>query len=347
VKWEPHVRVVGQPGRDLRRGVGREVVQHDVNILARMRLYGLLQKRQEMCAVAGRRALAQDLAGAHVQRGEQVRSAVANVVMGAFLGCVEVNRQQWLGPVQCLDLGFLVDREHHRTAGRGQIQPDDVGDLLSELRVLADLERAVAMGLDPVVPPEFRDVVVRDGNTFGAGDERGHLPARPMRQPSRGRRAGAAECQDPGADRRRDLLASCTPRPVEQARQPLRAVAVNHRSTVGRDTLASTATAFFCLPSAHHSTIRALVATVAATSGLYIRACNSARCSAVNSTESANTMPSQPNVNQTESQDTSRTSALSCKVTASGLFGLPACTPPATFAPCSIKSLTVKECGRV
>jgi hypothetical protein len=75
-------------------GVGREVVQHDVNILARMCFHGLLQEHQEGCAVTDRCALAQYLAGAHVQRGEPVRGAVPNVVMRAFLGRAEVDRQQ-------------------------------------------------------------------------------------------------------------------------------------------------------------------------------------------------------------------------------------------------------------
>jgi len=38
-------------------------------------------------------------------------------------------------------------------------------------------------------------------------------------------RAGPAQRQDPGADRRRDLLTSRTPRPVEQVRDSLRGVA--------------------------------------------------------------------------------------------------------------------------
>jgi hypothetical protein len=45
-------------------------------------------------------ALAEDLAGADVQGGEQVRGAVAAVVVGAFLGHVELDGQQGLGAVQ-------------------------------------------------------------------------------------------------------------------------------------------------------------------------------------------------------------------------------------------------------
>ena len=105
------------------------------------------QERQEVGAVAGGCALAEHLAGAHVQRGEQVRRAVAHVVVGALLGHVEGDRQQWLGPVQRLDAGLLIDREHHRTAGRVQVQPDDVGDLLGERRFLLTLNVPCRCGL--------------------------------------------------------------------------------------------------------------------------------------------------------------------------------------------------------
>ncbi|MET7996973.1 hypothetical protein ABZU76_39470 [Amycolatopsis sp. NPDC005232] len=67
-----------------------------------------------MRTIADRRALAQDLAGAHVQRGEQVRGAVP-----------------------------------------------DVGNLLGELRILADLERALFLRPEPVLAPQLRHVMMR------------------------------------------------------------------------------------------------------------------------------------------------------------------------------------------
>ena len=103
-----------------------------------------------MCAVTGRVAFAVDFTGADLQCGEQVGGAVPDVVVGAFLGDTEVDRQQRLGPVQGLNLGFLIDGQHHRRAGRVQVQPDDVGDLLGESRVTAELERALPMRFQPV-----------------------------------------------------------------------------------------------------------------------------------------------------------------------------------------------------
>jgi hypothetical protein len=51
---------------------------------------------------------------------------------------------------QRLDLRLLVDRQHHRPARRLQAEPDDVGDLLGELRIPTDLERASWCGRKPV-----------------------------------------------------------------------------------------------------------------------------------------------------------------------------------------------------
>jgi hypothetical protein len=56
---------------------------------------------------------AEHLAGADVQRGEQVRCAVPDVVLSAFLGDVELDREHRLGAVQRLYPGL-----HHRSSAR-------------------------------------------------------------------------------------------------------------------------------------------------------------------------------------------------------------------------------------
>ncbi|MFJ1656889.1 hypothetical protein ACIOC2_37215, partial [Streptomyces sp. NPDC088337] len=108
-------------------------------------------------------AFPEHLAGGDVERGEQVRGAVPDVVVGAFLGRVEGHRQHRLGPVQGLHLGLLVERQHDRAAGRVQVQPDDVGDPLRERRVLRDLEGARPARLEILLPPDPRDVVPGHG----------------------------------------------------------------------------------------------------------------------------------------------------------------------------------------
>jgi hypothetical protein len=102
---EHHARVLGQPGLDVGGGVGGQVVQHHVDVPAGMGFDGFLEEREEVRAVAGGLALAEHLAGADVQRGEQVGRAVPDIVVGAFLAGIERDRQQWLGTVQGLNLG--------------------------------------------------------------------------------------------------------------------------------------------------------------------------------------------------------------------------------------------------
>src|SRR3981189_2552331 len=83
-----------------------------MDLFARMGCDGLLEESQEVGPVAGGCALAEDLAGADVQGGEQVRGAVAAVVMGAFLSHVELRGRPGLGARQGLDLGLFVETAH-------------------------------------------------------------------------------------------------------------------------------------------------------------------------------------------------------------------------------------------
>ena len=98
--------------------------------------------------------LMHDLAGGQVQRGEQVGDPVALVVMGAPLDLAGSHRQRRLGPVEGLDAGLLVDAHHHRMLGRVHVQPDDIADLVDELRVLRQLERVGQPRLQPERPPD-------------------------------------------------------------------------------------------------------------------------------------------------------------------------------------------------
>jgi hypothetical protein len=63
--------------------VGGQVLEDDVNVLACVRFHRGFKEGQELCAIAGRAAVAVDLARADIECGEQVGSAVPNVVMGA------------------------------------------------------------------------------------------------------------------------------------------------------------------------------------------------------------------------------------------------------------------------
>ena len=99
---------------------------------------------------------ADDLAGAEVQRGVEARGAVALVVVGGALGEPGQHRQDRRGAIQRLDLGLLIDAEHDGALGRVEIEPDDVADLGDELRIPGELERLLAVRLQPERPPDPR-----------------------------------------------------------------------------------------------------------------------------------------------------------------------------------------------
>ena len=84
--------------------------------------------------------------GQHVQRGQPGDGgAVALVVVGHRLAPALDHRQRWLGAVERLHGGLLIGAQHDRLLRRIQIKPDDIDQLLLELRIVGQLER-----LDPV-----------------------------------------------------------------------------------------------------------------------------------------------------------------------------------------------------
>ena len=80
-----------------------------------------------------------------------------DVVMAVARNLVGLHWKQRLSTVQRLDLCLLVDAKHDGLLGRVQVEPDDVGDLLFQHRVVAVLERPDQMGLETHVPPDVVD----------------------------------------------------------------------------------------------------------------------------------------------------------------------------------------------
>jgi hypothetical protein len=108
----------------------------------------VVEELQELLVPVPPVALADDLPGGDVQGGEQGRGSVADVVVGAPLGLGRGHRQDRLGAVESLDLTLLVDRQDDGSLWRGQVQPDDIPDLLHEVRVGGQLERVGAVGFN-------------------------------------------------------------------------------------------------------------------------------------------------------------------------------------------------------
>ena len=109
----------------------------------------------------------------HVQGGEQRGRAVAYVVVGHRPGLAGFKRQAGLGPVQRLDLSFLVDGQHHGTLRRVDVQADDIAQLAGQIGVSGQLKGPDALRLELVVGPDALDRLERDP------DIAGHPPSRP------------------------------------------------------------------------------------------------------------------------------------------------------------------------
>lgn len=76
------------------------------------------------------------------------------VVVCSALGQPGAQRQHRLGAVERLQLRLLVEAEHKRSFGRVEVEADDLDHLRNKLRVAAVLERAGAVGLEPVPAPD-------------------------------------------------------------------------------------------------------------------------------------------------------------------------------------------------
>ena len=132
---EGEARMAVEPGAHLGVLVGGVVVEDDVDGLAgrHLALDGVEEADELLVAVALHVA-ADDGAVEHVERGEQGGGAVALVVVGHGAEPALLHRQAGLGAVERLDLALLVDRQHDGVRRRIDIEPDDVAQLVDEVR---------------------------------------------------------------------------------------------------------------------------------------------------------------------------------------------------------------------
>ena len=99
------------------------------------------------------------------------------VVVGALLDPARLHGQHRGGAVQGLDLGLLVDTQHHGVVRGCQVQAHHVGDLGDQLGVGGVLEGPRPPGLDPIAASHPRHGGVADAQVTG------QQPARPVRDP--------------------------------------------------------------------------------------------------------------------------------------------------------------------
>ena len=135
-----------------------------------------LQELLELDRAVTRVQASDHLARGEVQRRVEARGAGAPIVVAGALGDARQQRQDRRGAIERLDLGLLIDAQHDGALGRVEIEPDDVVDLVDELRVLGELEGLSAMGLQPERPPDPQHRVL------GQTDLARHRTRRPVRR---------------------------------------------------------------------------------------------------------------------------------------------------------------------
>ena len=135
----------------------------------------------------------------HVERGEQRGGAVALVVVGHGAAAAGLDRQSGLGAVERLDLALLVDRQHHRMRRRIDIEADDVGQLVGEVRIARALEGADPVRLELVRLPDALHRAQRDADGLG------HRAAGPVRRLVAAARRRSAPPRAPPSRRERRL----------------------------------------------------------------------------------------------------------------------------------------------
>jgi hypothetical protein len=122
---EVHVRArpFGQPRFDFWMLVGRIVVDDQMHLEVRGHCaVNMIQEGDEFLMPMTRLALGDDLASGGIQRGEQRRGAVSDVIMGDTLDLTEPHWQQRLRARQRPTRALLIDTQHQCVGRRAQIQ---------------------------------------------------------------------------------------------------------------------------------------------------------------------------------------------------------------------------------
>ena len=138
--------------------MGGVVVDDEVHIkLPWNVLIHILQERQVFLMTVPALALGQHLAVGNIEGGKEGGRPMPFVVVSDSLNISQAHRQQWLSPVQGLDLTLFVDTQYDRILRRAQIEADNVTDFFHKERVGRQLEVPLAMGLQAKRLPDAVD----------------------------------------------------------------------------------------------------------------------------------------------------------------------------------------------
>jgi len=132
---------IGMGGEELCDDLGlvrRKVVGDDVDWLA-LGLRGnyIGEKSHELRAGVALGCLAQDLSAGNLESGVERQSAVPEILKAVALGTPGRKGQNRIQPIESLNGALLIHAEHGRVGPRLEIEPDNVGCLGFEGRIVA------------------------------------------------------------------------------------------------------------------------------------------------------------------------------------------------------------------
>lgn len=112
------------------------------------------RQADELTVPVALHAAAEHGARQDVEGGKQRRGAVTGIVVGLGGGMAGGERTVGAGPLQRLDLAFLVNGQHDRVGGWVHVQADHILDLGGEGGIARAFERAQPMRLEAVSVPD-------------------------------------------------------------------------------------------------------------------------------------------------------------------------------------------------
>ena len=162
-EMELDVRMRVQELAHLRGFVRREVVADDMDFFALgLARADIGEKSDELGAGVPRCGLTHDFAGLGVERRVQRQRSMAVVLKAMAFESAWRKQQNRIEPVERLDRSLLIDAEHGRMCRRIQIQPDYVGGLRLEIRIIGGHVALKPVRLNSVLRPNTRHHHVRD-----------------------------------------------------------------------------------------------------------------------------------------------------------------------------------------
>lgn len=177
-----HVGVCGQELINKLGLVGREVVDDDVDLFSpRLRREQIRKEAHELGGGVAGGGLADDFTAFGVESRVQTQRPMAHVLEAMALGPAGGERQNRIDSIQGLNSGLFVHAEDGGMGRRVEIEPDDIGRLGFEIRVVRYHVTLEAMRPQSVLGPDASDGHMTEAKMFAK------FARAPMRRAIRGR----------------------------------------------------------------------------------------------------------------------------------------------------------------